>query len=377
MRQWTVALAVVFTTCSAGAVTGMFLVGQVTNDSATDASQSVSVRKGEKPRSIRKDERLQLEQDSERRNALGNEIERLQERAADAGEHVSFEELKAQAEAKLFRASASYGQEAPPSYNGKNAYPNPDGMPVQENAPQRVCFRSDGSITTDRNECGDQSIHFGMQSDDMADTEDRYDAPSYDAVSGFMNRQFVPSEPQYGHSPFSGTPQGSGGFPGGGMPQQMTMILKMMDTIMMDKLPKVFAIFEEAGLQIPSESRSAHQKATARFAELKGPCAQGNMESCLQLSEVADIMMGMRPAMEKMIMESGKWEVGMQIGQLMSQGMEGMPMPPGMRGGPPPMMQGGGGYGGPPAGYGNMPEYGGYGNYGGGMPGGYGNTGGY
>lgn len=164
----------------------------------------------------------------------------------------------------------------------------------------------------------------------VLERESRYEVPSYGDVSQYMNQQFTLSE-DFSHGiPSSGDPfQGGGGFAESFILPQMSFILQMMET-MMAKLPQVFAIFEAAGLQTPPESRSAYEKGIARFTELKGPCAGGDMQSCFQLTEVADIMMEMRPAMEKAIWESGKWEVGMQIGQLMSQGMGGMPIPPGM-----------------------------------------------
>lgn len=429
----------------------------------------------ERPHRPRGDERDRLEQESARANAIGNEIERLQESAADAGVDVSFEELKAQAEAKLFQASESYGHAAAPEGGmaypdagfqdgggmaspgggehdgGGMAYPSEGydvpgnmggpshdggGMGAQygyghANGPQksgllqRVCFRSDKSVTKVREECDtDQSKHFGFQpqapsqfggsqgmpygnsfapaptgheffgeeqGNPFAGNQGGhgYDIPSYDDVSGYMNQQFAPppsftqSAPlpfSQGHpSPFDGHDEGFGEGDGGSMESfmpQMTPILRMMDMIMNEKLPQVFALFEGAGLD-SSEARKIFDRARALFAELRGPCEGGDMKTCFRLEEVADIMEGMRPLMENTIMEAMKsgrvemMELGMQIGKIMEGTPERRP-----KGG---MMNGGGGYGPPPGmmnnGYGppsGMMNGGGYGPPPGMMNNGYG-----
>ncbi len=341
-----VAAITVFAT---GVATGLTLVGQappdeeaaLQEDAGAAATNAAPTRSGVKPRTIRQQERDQLEEESAGRNAIGNDIEQQMERAADAGEDLSFEEARRNAEARLFQASASYA----PSGEGATGYPNPDMISRQgENqAQQRVCFQSDGSVTMNREECDtDQSGHFGFDTEsDPASTAWRgYDVPSYDDVSGYMNRQFSAPVPSYGPA-MHDQAQTIGMTP----PSQMTFILQMMDTIMNEKLPKVFALFEGAGLNA-KEPRAIFQRAASLFNELKGPCAAGAMDSCFRLSGVADIMMGMRPIMEKAIMESGNWQIGMQIGQI----MEGVGPPPGggmNRYGPPSGMMPGG-YGPPP-----------------------------
>ncbi|MBI5794054.1 hypothetical protein HZA87_03135 [Candidatus Uhrbacteria bacterium] len=144
------------------------------------------------------------------------------------------------------------------------------------------------------------------------------------------------------------TSHGGGG--GMGMGPNMDSILSMMEK-MMGKIPQVIAIFEREGIPIAPDALDAYRRGMALFNELKGPCKSGAMESCSGLKQVGNIMeTGMRPSMEKAIMQSGKWQVGEEIGKIMSDGMEGMMPPQGMdHGYGPPSGMNNQGYG-PPSG---------------------------
>lgn len=375
---------------------GVALHGEVTGgaDAVPASTENAAPTRSdtERPRRIRQNERDKLEEESAIRNAVGDNIERQMEQAADAGVDLSFEEAKAQAEAQLFQASASYGhasaeemtsfpregetsfEASPFDHSGGNPFDagssyEPHGSEGYEDDGmlQRVCFRSDGKVTNRREECDtDQSGHFGFESQTAYGSEQGhgyeggYDVPSYEDVSGYMNQQFTTDMPptfsQGDRGDYGPAMHDPGQTIGMTPASQMTFILTMMDDIMNTRLPKVFALFEGGGMNA-TQPRVIFQRAAALFNELQGPCRAGTMEFCFRLSEVADIMMRMRPIMEKAIMESGNWQIGMQIGQIMEEGMEGMGPPPGMHGGPPSGM---GNYGPPPGmngGYGPPPGY--------------------
>ena len=355
---------------SLGGSAGILFTGQVAEEAVTETPETTEAsapKQAERPRRIRADEREILKEQNQEVERLGREIERLQEAAVEGGnENISFEELKAQAEARLFQGSASYAQQMPPNQESSSwgsANMQQFGTPQETmQQPQRVCFAQDGSVTADRALCdGDQSRHFGMDSAAMSNGQPMgYAVPSYTDVSGYMNQQFSPPAPPTLPTPPSGlrtpsydhAPRDPGETIELTNPGEMTFILQMMETVMMQKLPQVFAILTDAGISIP-EADAIYQKSVALFTELKGPCGDGVLPSCFRMSEIADLMMGMRPLMEQAIMSSGNWMVGMKIGQI----MEGAGPPPGMHGAPQGMMppQGGSGYGGhgPPSGYGN------------------------
>lgn len=347
---------------SGGAYSGILLSGQVA-DEAAESSDAPT----ERPRRIRSDEREILKEENRQVEELGRQIDILRERALDAGnENISFEELKSQAIQNLSSYSASF---SPPAPMDEVRAPQEHNSAMA--APQRVCFRADGSVTALREECdGDQSRHFGMEATSVtSDMQGGYDIPSYGDVTGYMNQHFTPPEPPSFPRPpslptppsFPASPVSRGADPAHTMgftpAPQMGMILAMMETVMNEKLPQVFALFEGAGLALSPEATTAYQRAQTLFNQLKGPCGTGDVQSCFRMSDVADLMMGMRPTMEKAIMESGNWAVGMKIGQI----MEGAGPPPGMHGGPPPgMPMQRGNYGGQYGEYGNYGNYGGY-----------------
>lgn len=349
-------------------------------------------RRGDRPVRIRMEERNELKEQNRQQEEVGELIEQQIERALDAGEDVpDFEVMKERAKEQLFQASESHGEQGGASAGEEH----------------RVCFRTDGSVTDNREECdADQSSHFGLQtgSQQMPGGEPGF-APVSDehmqeqlqerfgqtefvsadltgvvsealerlsAMMGHMqNNPAAMSKIQEAMTYLSGvlrqqstgqTPSedtrdqirmrlesimqavssgggGSGGQgPTGFGPPDMSKVLSMMET-MIPKLPQVIAIFEEEGIPVDPDARAAANEAVEAFARLKGPCSGGDMESCMELGSVmSTIDQRMRPPMEAAMEAAGKYEVGMRIHQLMSEGMEGMDMdtmgpPPGMNDG--------------------------------------------
>ncbi|TSC99978.1 MAG: hypothetical protein Greene101449_418 [Candidatus Peregrinibacteria bacterium Greene1014_49] len=382
------------------------------DDSAAEASESVeespsseseegTLHRVEKPQRIRQEQRDQLQEQSRQQEEVGRIIEQQIERALDSGEDIpDFEVMKERAKEQLFEASESHAEM--------------QGEAMGEE--HRVCFRSDGSVTDNRQECDpDQSSHFGIQETEPGDSDAFGYAPASDAnMQEHMEERFGQSEFQStdltgvvsealerlsammshmqgnpaamtqiqetitylsavlrqqstGQTPAEDTReqirmrlerimqtvQSSGGGADGHMGQgfgspDMSKVLAMMEK-MIPKLPQVIAIFEEEGIAVDPDARAAANEAVEALGRLKGPCSEGQMESCMELGEVmSTIDQRMRPPMEAAMEAAGKYEVGMRIQELMSEGMEDMDMD---NMGPPPGMNGGSSHQGPPSGY--------------------------
>ena len=89
-KKWLLAASVVLAVLLSAAAAGLTFTAQVSEEGVTPTRSTA-----ERPHRIRVEERDVLERKSAEQNAIGNEIERLQEQAADAKIDVSFEELKA------------------------------------------------------------------------------------------------------------------------------------------------------------------------------------------------------------------------------------------------------------------------------------------
>ena len=370
-------------------------------ESPVSDSEEGAVRRGEKPQRIRQEERNQLQDQSRQQEEVGRIIEQQIERALDSGEEIpDFEVMKEQAKQQLFEASDYHAEM--------------QGSPMGEE--HRVCFRNDGSVTDNREECDpDQSRHFGIQEPAPGDADAFGYAPASDAsMQEHMEERF--GQPEFQSADLTGvisealerlssmmgnmqgnsaamtqiqetitylsgvlrqqsagqtppedtreqirmrlerimqTVQSSGGGADGHMgqgfgPPDMSRALAMMEK-MIPKLPQVIAIFEEEGITVDPDARAAANEAVEAFGRLKGPCSEGQMESCMELGNVMSMIdQRMRPPMEAAMMAAGKPEVGMRIHELMSEGMEGMEMEDM---GPPPGMQGDPGHQGPPNDY--------------------------
>ncbi len=364
-------LAVSVALAAAGPVT-VFWMAQI-QDGAGEQTQSASAeetdvaraRAGTKPQRLTKDERDRKEAESKLREEVGRRIESLRESQGDAiGTDVSFDELRAQALQQLNIAASALDSPSP-SASADGGHDQAAGEGEQINgltAEQRlVCFRADGSVTDQRDECAEnQSGFFGLAAEEQENSawhgeeqwqrEDHrgFTMPSDDAMAEQMSRRFEP------HAAAPGP--GGHGMTGDFGPPNMTAILAMMDK-MIAKLPKVIAIFEGAGIPIDPQAREAARAAEALYKEVRDDCGNGTMSACMRMEEIGTMLeTRMRPPMEKAIMKSGQWQVGMQIGALMSEGMDGMMMgPPGGSSHGMP----GGGYPGdyPPSGYGPPSGY--------------------
>lgn len=342
----------------------------------------------EKPPSIRTDEREDLERKYDEQERLGEEIQRAMEAQGDVvGEGKSFEEIKAEAEARLNTAAQSHAEDQPEG--GEPHAATPDASAEQT----RVCFTVDNTVTSDESSCDpDQSRHFGFAEENKPDeghaipsSEEVFDSVSEDFttqvsaggsvltlisealtrlsgmipsmngnppalakiqeaiqwLSGLLTQhdagQLSPSQEtelaQQIRDRLSaiaalmgkgnqerGMMRGKGEYGGPNMQMILTMLEKMME-----KLPKVFAIFKEEGIPIAQEALDAYAQGMALFRELQPQCV-ADKQKCSSLKDVIATLERMRPPMEKAMMESGKMEVGMRIHKLMDEGMEGMPM---------------------------------------------------
>lgn len=381
-------------------------------------------RTDERSRHIRSDERDYLEQLNDQQEKLGDEIQRAIEAQGDViGEGKSFEEIKAEAESKLNIASQS--QQLSPESVGEvhGAAPDASVKPsrvcfaadhsvtsdpnscdpdqsrhfgfAQENGPEDQGFAIPSSeevfdsmsedFTTQTPSGGsvlsiisDALIRLSGMIPSMngnpaalAQIQEtirwlsglltQHDAGELSASQEADLARQIADRLSGIASMMGGSTQGGStqGGPGGFGPPNMQMIVTMMEK-MIEKLPKVFAIFEEEGIPVSQEAREAYENGAALFRELK-PLCEAEAQKCFELKNVAVFFEKMRPSMEKAITESGKFEVGMRIHQLISDGMEGMPMqgpgPSGGQFGPPS----GGNDGPPPPGYDGRPPSGQYG----------------
>jgi len=412
IRIVTIALLVVLT--SEGYILAN-LLGEIKESEEVSLSVE-SLNKGEsgfkRPARIRNEDREQIHEENKKAEQVGREVERLRDIAEDQGEDLSIEELKSMAEQKLMHASEEFSSQA------GNVPQHSAGMPQSDM--KRVCFRADGSVTDMREECDqDQGHHFGMQEPQYGappqfdnqmvqkmDTQFQYmpppmqGLPLLDVIAEALHRisgtlQHAPDDvkaelreviawlstllAQYAaddpspeeqmqiveeiHERLSEIGPMFGGPPGGGgySPPPIEHILKELEDIM-EKLPQVIAIFEEAGIPIASEAREAYEAAKQTFEDVRTECEENPME-CKKLEQVFEILESrMRPSMEKAMMASGNEEVIRKIEELMGHEEDyGPPMgpegygPPGNFGpnGPPMMMPPGQmmqppGYGPPP-----------------------------
>jgi len=348
----------------------------------TSDSESVVLNYTEKPNRIRTEERNQIKEESKKTEQVGREVERMRDAAEDSGEKVTTEELRERAEQKLYQAVQDFSGNTEEAVMQSTA--SSDYHPSEK---KRVCFRSDGSVTDNREECdNDQGKHFGMP--DKGEDIRGYGPPPQEFDSQ-MDHRFVPSDRPMMGPPIldivadslhrlsgamehvrgtdaevrvreaivwlssvladyaSGEPEKDErirlaqeihmklseldlGFP---KPPDMgppgipfEKILEEIDMIM-KKISQVITIFEEAGIEIPVESRQAYEDARVLFEELRGPCKE-DKQQCKRLEEIFEILENrMRPAMEKAIESSGNEEVMRRVEELMDEGMHQGPMP--------------------------------------------------
>lgn len=358
------------------------------HESRTDGSGEgdTGVRETERPH-IRQDQREEMRQENAEAERLGERIMQLTE-----DEEVDFAAAKAQAEADLFRASQTFteqehameGEGSPeergaPAFDGNDMHAGPG--PGEQ---QRVCYRDDGTITPNREECDpNQGRHLGMTT---------ANAPGADAVSQHMGQKFASDAPPsisgdnvifiVGEAlerlsgmvtNMQGNPQalaeiqgtmswlsgilkkhGSGEIPPeqaatlaqemssrlssiasmtststggghmGGFGRSMEDILPMMRT-MLGKLDGVFAILDKHGLTPPPGTREAAAEAQALFEKISSSGDYGDLEQVIQI-----LMDGMRDPMMTMFATAGPkaMEAGMEIQKLMEGDMPQQMGPP-------------------------------------------------
>lgn len=176
-------------------------------DDGADAAEGA--RRGVKPLRIRQEQREQLERESDIREQIGEEINRMQESQKDltSTERLSFDELKSIALEKLSIASESLEQDgahgteistdhaSPPADDHSRGEWQHAAAPAEQ--PHLVCFRIDGSVTGNREECAvDQSGFFGMPSEEEGHGMDEfsYDLPSEDDMASQMSQRFPAHE---------------------------------------------------------------------------------------------------------------------------------------------------------------------------------------
>lgn len=260
---------------------------------------------------LRKEDRDAMREEHRQQELIGEQVSRTREGMQEAGQEVDIEKLREEAIERLEQTAGVHM--APPELPGQ-----PHDF---EQIPQAAgaCFRSDGSTTNNRDECdSDQGQHLGFREEFM-----HQDAASPAFMEKKMQERFG------GFSPSTKT-----------SPNIAKGILMMMDG-MMNKLPMVITLFEQNGIPVSQDARSAAQQAKALFEEIR-PACESNPMNCMRLREVAVILESrMRPSMEQAVMTSGNMQLGMQIQQMMAE--DGMM-------GPPPMMD----QMGPPPGFDSM-----------------------
>ena len=160
-----------------------------TTDESSDSGTADNGRRGVKPTRITPEERDQREAENAVREQVGEQINRMRESEVEAGVMLltSFEELKNEALQRLDAGAQSlYAAETQETTHG-----------AANEQSHLVCFRQDGSVTDQRDECAmDQSGFFGLTAETQEEGQEQtagYAAPSYDDVSSHMTERFVPS----------------------------------------------------------------------------------------------------------------------------------------------------------------------------------------
>lgn len=296
-----------------------------------------------------------MERENDLREEVGRSIEQMRESEKDmfAGDRTSFETMKQRAIQQLGQDVASLYQEEPGS------------------GPQLGCFDAVGKVTNDRSQCAEsQSTFFGLAPDQETKSEPGDDVGTLgqdaNAFANETNRAFaMPDDAEmmnYGdhnYQPQSMQHAQSGVDHPDFSDAQPEMLGPMMDTMgkMMQKFPKLFAIFERENIEVPQQARDVAQSVVDTYDRLSVTCRGGEMAACMEIANAAgSLEASMRPSMEGAMMQAvmnGKIKsfdrlgaIGREIETLMSDGMEGMMGPSGHQGEPPAdMMQQG--YGAP------------------------------
>lgn len=353
----------------------------------TDASER-GMHRGERPQRIRMEERNELQEQSRQQEEVGKLIEQQIERALDAGEDIpDFEIMKEHAKDQLFEASESHAEQDGVSMAGEHRVCFRSDGSVTD---QRVeCDPDQSSHFGIQEEAmqGDRGGNSGFApvSDESMQEhmDERFEQPAFVSgdltgivsealerlgtmmtqmqanpaamaqiqetitfLSGVLRQQSAGQVPadiaEQIRMRLERIIQTVGSAESGGSPYEehhefggpdMNRVIAMMEK-MIPKLPQVIAIFDEEGVPVDPDARAAAEEAVSTFDRLKGPCIQGDMDACKELGKVmGGIESRMRPPMEKAMMETGRFDLGIKIQALMGEdmeGMEGMGPPPGM-----------------------------------------------
>src|SRR3989344_5578083 len=252
-----------------------FFVAQLVDDTAQTSDETetedagAAIRRGVKPGRIDKQERDALERENDLREEVGRSIEQMREAEADkfAGDRMSFDELKERAIQKL-------GQDVAILYAEKE----------ESDARQLGCFDAAGNVTNDRSQCAQsQSSFFGLTSEEgpgvdafgddidalsrdvdaLVNEADRaYGRPGDDELMEYGNRSYQPQTMRPQHDEFDPRAEMAGA-----SPEMLTQMMDMMGK-MMQKFPKLFAIFEREGIEIPKKARDVADGVVATYNRL-------------------------------------------------------------------------------------------------------------
>ncbi len=369
---------------SIGALTSSAAYMIVLEDGTEAASSRTAI---EKPLRIRQEERDAMKQEHQEAERLGNEMDRLQESFAESGEGtVPIEVLRDLATEKLKMGGERPSMEGSQVDHGDGEYE--EGHQTSDEHQLR-CFGTDGAVTDVRDQCDpDQGKYFGMTHDarneDISDSmETRFaqsergeqgegdgpplltiisnaighlsqileetrgqdadkeaDVKEVIAWLGTILGRYASAEPspeertalaQEVRSKIESVVGHFEGRQGGGMQgPDCSMIITRMKGMIIEKLPQVIAIFDEAGLPVSDDARAALEEARQKFEAVTVSIAE-NPSSCMDLRSIFEILeTRMRPSMEKTIMESGDAQVMKRVMELV--GEEGHEMPSSMNG---------------------------------------------